>query len=214
MKINNEVKMIVGIVVVCILLLVAFVKLAPTTPGGGQARDLALLVHDDSNMTGKKDAKVTLVEFGDYQCPACATVAPFVKGVVDSYKTNPDFNFVFRNFPLSQHANAIISAEVAQAAGAQNKYFEMSELIYKNQDEWDEVSQPIDLFVGYAKSLGLDTMKFKADLDQHKFVPFIQADLQDSISLALDHTPTFFLNGIEVTDLGSLKSQIDSLLVK
>jgi protein-disulfide isomerase len=211
---TNEVKTIIGIVVACVVLLGAFIWLAPKSGSVSVARDLTLLVHDNSNMTGKVGAKVTLVEFGDYQCPACGANAPFIKSVVEQYKTNPNFNFVFRNFPLSQHPNAVISAEAAQAAGAQGKYFEMNEVLYKNQNEWAEVKDPTDLFVGYAKTLGLDTVKFKSDLDQKVFVPFIQADLADATTLALDHTPTLFLNGAEVTDLSSLKAQIDGALNK
>jgi protein-disulfide isomerase len=214
MQINNDVKMIVGIVIVCVLLLGVFIYLAPKSNMPEVVRDTTLLVRNDSHMTGKIGAKVTLVEFGDYQCPACATIAPYVKGIVDGYKSNPDFNFVYRHFPLSQHANAFPSAEAAESAGAQGKFWEMSALIYKNQSEWSEVANPTDIFVGYAKLLGLDTIKFKADMDQNKFIPFIQADLKDSQDLVLDHTPFFFLNGVEVKDLGTLKSAIDSALAK
>lgn len=211
MKMNNEVKLIVGIVAVCVLLMGAFVWLAPQ-PGASVARDLTLLVRDDSYMTGKIGSKVTLVEFGDYQCPACATVAPFVKEIVDLYKNNPDFNFVYRHFPLSQHANAIISSEAAEAAGAQGKFWEMSELLYKNQREWENVSKPLDLFVGYANSLGLDPIKFRTDIEKNTFLSLVKSDLQDAQGLALDHTPFLFLNGVEVDDLASLKAQIDVAL--
>lgn len=206
---NNEVKTIVGIIVVCVVVLGLFVWFAPKSN-----IDLNLLVRPDSQMTGKIDAKVTLVEFGDYQCPACAQVAPFVKQVVDEYKNNPDFNFVYRNFPLDQHANALISSEAAESAGAQGKYFEMNELLYKNQVEWSGVKNPIDLFVSYANTLGLDVVKFRADVEGNKFEALIERDMQDVSALRLNHTPTFFLNGVEVTDLRSLKAQIDRELSK
>ena len=214
MQTNSEIKTIVGIVVVCVVLLGLFVWFAPKGTSTGGPRDLTLLVHDNSHMTGKMGTKVTLVEFGDYQCPACGQVAPFVKQVVDQYVTNPNFNFVFRNFPLTQHANAFPSAEAAESAGAQGKYFQMNELLYKNQAEWSEVADPTSIFVGYAKTLGLDTVKFKASLDTKAFDAFIKADLVDAMSLSLDHTPTFFLNGVEVKDVSSLKAQIDTALTK
>jgi protein-disulfide isomerase len=209
MPINNEVKTIVAIVVVCVVVLGLFVWFAPKTN-----KDPNLLVREDSQMTGKVGAKVTLVEFGDYQCPACAQVAPFVKQIVDEYKNNPDFNFVYRNFPLGQHANALVSAEAAEAAGAQGKYFEMNELLYQNQDHWAGVENPIDLFVGYATTLGLDVVKFRADVEANKFEALIKRDMQDVATLKLNHTPTFFLNGVEVTNLRNLKAQIDSELSK
>jgi protein-disulfide isomerase len=213
MKINSEVKMIVGIVVICVVLLGAFIWFAPK-PNDGKARDLSLLVRPNSHMTGTTTAKVTLVEFGDFQCPACATVSPFVKQIADSYKTNPNFNFVYRNFPLSQHINAFPSAEAAEAANAQGKYWEMSELLYKNQNDWAEIKDPTALFVSYAKTVGLDIVKFKADIDQKKFADFIQADLNDAKALALDYTPFLLLNGVEVTDLQTLKAQIDAALTQ
>jgi len=212
MKINSEVKMIIGIVIICVLLLGAFIWSAPKQ--GGVTKDMNLLVRENSQMTGKFGAKVTLVEFADFQCPACATVSPFVKEVADSYKGNPDFNFVYRHFPLSQHANAMISAEASESAGAQGKFWEMSELLYKNQTEWADIKDPTEIFVNYAKTLGLDAVKFKADLDQHKFTTKVQSDLSDAIALALNQTPSLFLNGAEVTDIGSLKSQIDAELAK
>lgn len=213
MKINNEVKMIVGIVVVCILLIGAFIKFAPSS-SSSPARDLSLLVRENSRMTGKIGAKATLVEFADYQCPACASLDPVIKAALAPYLTNPDFNYVYRNFPLSQHGNAVISAEAAEAAGTQGKYWEMHGLLYKNQTQWAGSTSPIDIFVGYARELGLDTVKFKADLDQHKYLALVQADLQDAEDLVLTHTPTFFLNGVEVTELAKLKEQIDSALAK
>lgn len=212
MKINSEVKMIIGIVIICVLLLGAFIWSAPKQ--SGVTKDMNLLVRENSHMTGKLGAKVTLVEFADFQCPACATVSPFVKQVADSYKNNPYFNFVYRHFPLSQHANALISSEASEAAGDQGKFWEMSELLYKTQTEWSDIKDPTEIFMNYAKTLGLDVVKFKADLDQHKFITKVQSDLSDSIALALNQTPSLFLNGVEVTDIGSLKSQIDSALAE
>jgi protein-disulfide isomerase len=213
MNISNEVKVIIGIVIVCVLLLGAIIWFVPKT-ATAPVRDLSLLVRPESHMTGKFGAKVTLVEFGDYQCPACGTVAPYIKNIVDQYKNDSNFNFVHRDFPLSQHANAVPAAEAADVAGIQGKYWEMGELLYKNQKEWSDIANPTDLFIGYAKTLGLDTVKFKADIAQKKFVKSIQADLADAQALALDHTPFFFLNGVEVKDLASLKAQIDTALAK
>lgn len=211
MKINSEVKVIGSIVIVCVLLLGAFIFFAPDgTPS--IARDLSLLVREDSYMTGNIDAKVTLVEFADFQCPACASVAPYIKRIVDVYKDNPDFNFVFRHLPLPQHANAVISAEAVESAGVQGKFFEMAELVYQNQTSWSSVKNPTDLFVGYATTLGLDITKFKSDLESNKFESFIKADLADANALALNHTPFIFLNGVEVNDLQTLQAQIDSAL--
>lgn len=213
MKINSELKVISIVLILCAVLLGLFVWLAPKS-SIVPVRDLSILVREGSHMTGKSGAKVTLVEFSDYQCPACATVAPFVKSITDFYKGNQDFNFVLRHFPLSQHANAIVSAEAAESAAVQGKFFEMSELLFAKQAEWERVKNPMDLFVGYAGGLGLDVEKFRSDLQGNKYLPIVQADLRDANLLALDHTPFLFLNGVEVKDISSLKSQIDAALAK
>ncbi len=213
MKINSEIKIVIGIVLVCVIILGLFIAFAPK-PGTEISYDTNLLVRADSRMTGKMGAKVTLVEFADYQCPACATVAPYVKNIVDKYKTNPDFNFVHRNFPLPQHGNAVISAEAAEAAGAQGKFFEMGALLYEKQVEWSEVKDPIELFVGYAKTLGLDTVKLRLEITEGKYRDFIQSDLKDANALALNQTPFFFLNGVRVKSLETLDTQIATAMAK
>lgn len=175
-----------------------------------------LLVKDTSHMTGKKGAKVTVVEFGDFECPACAAVSPEINKLIDAYKTNPDFNFVFRNFPLSQHKNAIIAAEAAESAGAQGKYFEMERLLYSNQSEWGESTDPKPFLSKYASSLALDMAKFQRDMTSHAFTATIQADATDGQTIGIDHTPTIYINGIEQTDLQfeTTKSLVEKLLAK
>lgn len=212
MKTNSEIKMIVGIVVVCVVILFAFVWFGPKNVI--EVKDPNLLVKADSQMTGKIGAKVTLVEFADYQCPACAAVSPYVKGVADQFKNNPDFNYVYRNFPLSQHQNAIISAEAAEAAAVQGKFWEMGEVLYKNQAEWEKVAEPIEIFAKYASDLKLNVAQFRLDLQMHKYQAKINADLQDAIDLNLNKTPSLFLNGVEVQDLNKLKELIEKNLAK
>ncbi len=179
-----------------------------------QVKNQTLLVREKSHMTGKNKAKVTIVEFGDYQCPACANLHTEMKKIVELYKNNPDFNFVFRNFPLSQHKNAVPAAEAAEAAGAQNRYFEMEAILYENQTRWSENSDPIPEFLKYAADLKLDIAQFTQDLTSHKFVATIQADALDGQTLSVDHTPTLYINGIEQRDLSfeGIKNRIDQLL--
>ncbi len=210
MKISSEVKIIVSIVLACVVILGLFVWFGPKTTV--VVKDPALLVKADSQMTGKIGGKVTLVEFADYQCPACAVISPYIREIANQFKDNPDFNFVYRNFPLSQHKNAVISAEAAESAGAQGKFWEMAELLYKNQAEWENVAEPIEIFAKYAGELKLNSVQFRLDLQMHKYQPKINADLQDAIALNLNKTPTIFLNGVEVVDLNNLKAQIEKVL--
>ena len=216
MKLNRETIIIslIGLVFLAGFFGFIFFK-GPQTAGVASATMNAdILVRPNSHMTGTVGAKVTMVEFGDYQCPACAVYNPVLKQIIDAYKTNPNFNFVYRNFPLPQHANALISAEAAEAAGEQGKFWEMHDLLFAQQNDWAEASDPLSLFVGYGQQLGLDTTKLKDEITANKFSDFIQADLSDGGSIPLDHTPTVFINGVEQTNLDfqSLKTKIDALL--
>lgn len=98
--------------------------------------DLKLLIRPNSNKISTPSAKVTLVEFSDLQCPACAQAHPVVKQILEENKGN--INFVYRHFPLSQHKNARIAAEAAEAAGEQGKFFEMVSKLFENQNKWSE----------------------------------------------------------------------------
>lgn len=172
------------------------------------------LVRSSSNMTGNQNAKVTLVEFGDYQCPFCAKLNPIITQLLDNYKGNSDFNFVFRNFPLQQHQFAQMAAESAEAAGAQGKFWEMQDKIYKNQNEWAGSAQPLDLFASFAQSLGLDVNRFKQEVQNNQYKNKINEDTVDGNTLGVNSTPTLYLNGKKTNsmDYVSLKNEIDNAL--
>ncbi|MEK9158049.1 MAG: thioredoxin domain-containing protein [Patescibacteria group bacterium] len=176
------------------------------------------LITATSHSKGNTNAKVNLVEFGDFQCPACAAAYPIIEEVLAMYKDNPQVNFVFRNFPLTTvHQYALLSAEAVEAAGAQGKYWEMYGLVYKNQGAWSASNDPLSLFVGYATQLGLDVNKFKFEVQANKYNDVISSDQQAGLALGINSTPTFFLNGIRMTgvrDVNDFKSRIDSALAE
>lgn len=183
-----------------------------------QITDNGTLIRTDSHMTGKKDAKVNLVEFGDYQCPGCAVAHSVVKQVLDEYKDNMDVNFVFRHFPLSSiHANAQIAATVAESAGKQGKFWEMHSQLYENQTDWAESLDAMNIFVKHAQNLNLDIPKFKADLGSDTIKATIREDVSDAEALGINSTPTFFLNGVKsvgVYKYDQLKNAIEDELKK
>jgi protein-disulfide isomerase len=175
--------------------------------------DSKILVRDNSHQIATSSAKVTVVEFGDYQCPACGAAYPVTKELLKDYQGT--INFVFRNFPLPQHKNAPTAAEAAEAANAQGKFWEMHDKLYETQNDWADLSNPLDKFVSYAKDLGLDTNKFKSDVKANKYEAFIQADTTDGNNIGVNATPTFFINGIGISGVPSLadfKAQIDPLI--
>ncbi|MGZ3458647.1 MAG: DsbA family protein [Archangium sp.] len=144
----------------------------------------------DSPSYGPKDAKVTIVEWSDFQCPFCGRVAPTLKQIKEAYPK--DVRIVFRNQPLPFHPNAKPAAEAAMAANEQGKFWEMHDKLFANQGSLDRAS-----FERYAQELKLDMGKFKAALDSGKFRAKIDADSAAGTEAGASGTPTFFINGRE-----------------
>ena len=185
---------------------------------GTQPISKEILVRPASHSTGDPNAKVNLVEFGDFQCPACAAAAPIIKEILNTYKDNPNFNFVSRNFPLTSiHQNALISAQAAEAAGGQGKYWEMYDLLYENQNEWAKSTDPLAIFAKYATGLKIDVERFKNEVQSGAYQNIINQDLADARSLGINSTPTFFLNGVKmlgVQNIEDLKARINQALAE
>ena len=195
---SQEAKVLTGIGLVSILLIVgAVIFLSKSSPTPQNViSDSKLLVKSDSHVLGSNQAKVTIVEFGDYQCPACGAAYPVTKQIIKDYGAK--IKFVFRNFPLTQHQNAKVAAEAAEAAGTQGKFWEMHDILYEKQSEWGQSSDPMPFFLDYAKKVGLNVSKFEEDVKGDKFVGKINTDANDGSSLGVNVTPTFFINGEKV----------------
>jgi protein-disulfide isomerase len=211
---TKEVKVIIGIAVVIIAGGIFLFTRQPKQEQPSGPTDTASLIRDSSHMTGKKDAKVSVVEFGDYQCPACAAAAPTLSRLRAEYKDNADVNFVFRHFPLPQHDKAIVSAEAAEAAAKQNKFWEMTDKLYETQDTWIGPSDHQAVFSSIAQGLGLDMARFQQDLENHTFTDIINSDKSDGESLGVNSTPSIFINGEKMSGFqyDILKSKIEEKL--
>jgi protein-disulfide isomerase len=166
-----------------------------TTPANFVATTVPAITSAD-HVQGNPNATVSLIEYADYECPACAEYLPVVKEVVQNYSSS--IRYVFRNFPLySIHPDAGIAAQAAEAAGLQGKFWEMHDLIYTNQNTWvtatpnQVVSQYFD---GYAQSLGLNVDQFNQDVSSTQVLDKIQTDATGGTAAQIDHTPTFFVN--------------------
>ena len=150
---------------------------------------------------GNKDAKVTLIEYADFQCPGCAGSHPSVKTATEEHRG--DVRFIFRNFPLSQiHPNARAAASAAEAAGLQGKYWEMVDKLFDSQNDWknDTSDQRTDTFVGYARDLGLSEDTFKRDMGGTNVAQKIRYDQALGGKSNVTGTPSFFLNGRKLAD--------------
>lgn len=157
-----------------------------------------------NHVVGANTKGVALVEYGDYQCPACAQYFPIVKEIKAKY--GDQISFRFANFPLVQiHPNAMVSARAAEAAGMQGKFWEMHDLLYGNQSAWASSSNASAIFEQYAKDLGLDVSKFKQDAASSGVLDAINADTAEVQALGGDSTPTFVINGKKIENPTSLE---------
>lgn len=160
---------------------------------------------------GNTDAKVTIIEYGDFQCPGCGSAAPVLKQVMDKYQD--DVLFIFRNFPLStMHPNARAAAAAAEAAGLQGKYWEMHEKLFSTQSEWGSLSgaNRTDMFAVYARELGIDSDKLKEDLGSSDIGAKINYDTAVGKKVGVSGTPAIYLNGEKVDFYAKDGKRVDS----
>ena len=162
------------------------------------------------HVEGQGSTGVTLVEFGDYECPYCGEYYPIVKAVVKQYYSQIYFQFV--NFPLvSIHQNAFAAARAAEAASMMGDFWQMHDLLYQNQSQWVSSSNPLPYFLLYAKSLGLNTNTFQKDYNSDAVNNVINADMNKGNSLGIDATPTFYLDGKQIQPINTT-SAFDTLI--
>lgn len=216
---TSEAKILIGIGVATLILIVGAIfflgKSSQSQSGPIPKADNSILLKDDSFKVATASAKVTIVEFSDFQCPACKSVQPTVDQILKDYRGK--VNFYYRHFPLPQHKNAIPAALAAEAALEQGKFWEMANILFSKQEEWAESSNAKDLFLDYTKELNLNEDQFKKDLENNKFTQKIERDNTDALTLKLNSTPTFFVNGEKVPgalSYSEFKSRIDAELNK
>lgn len=143
------------------------------------------------------NSKATLVEYGDFQCPACKSYFPLVQELNATYKDQ--LTFQFRHYPLvAIHSNAFVGSRAAEAAGKQGKFFEMHDLLYENQDTWSRASNPSAILESYGQQLGLNMEQFKSDMNSAAVADAINADAKAAQGLGATSTPTFVLNGKKI----------------
>lgn len=162
-------------------------------------------------ITGSTTSATTLVEYGDFQCPACGAFHSIVKKLIE--EKGDKFRLIFRHFPLAQHPNAIPSALAAEAAGQQGKFWEMYDLLYINQAEWSDVPNPASIFLGYAKKIGLSEAQFNLDMKSDVLKEKITTQAKVGSKAGISYTPSFFLNGTLVNNPGSYEEFV-SLISK
>lgn len=183
----------------------------PPTEPPPEPAPVTITVTDQDHVTGSADAKVTIVEWSDFQCPFCGSFHPTMKQAVAAY--GDKVRFVFRQFPLeSIHPNARPAAEASECAAEQGKFWEYADKLFENQE-----TLSTDLYKKLAKDLELDTAKFNDCVTTRKYQQHVTDDTNSGLATGVRGTPASYVNGVEVpgaVPFEQLKSYIDAALAK
>lgn len=203
---------------ILLALVVVFVGVVVVSKNKDQSNSAGNSTASGSNYTkGPENASVTVVEYADFQCPACRSYFPITQQLVDKYGDRVKFQF--RHFPLVQiHQNAMIAHRAAEAAGRQGKFWEMHDLLYSRQTAWQDSKNATAIMEDYAAELGLNMDQFKADFASESVNDTIQADIKAGQALGANSTPTFIINGKKIdklpTDVAGFSQLIDEQLAQ
>lgn len=221
---RKEAKILIGLTAVVglgLALAANFFKVDETTPtatpnslGQAGAYGVSLrpeFVRDDSPTLGPKTAKVTIVEFLDPECESCRAFHPIMKETLKAYEGGVHFVVRYMAF----HTSSSLAVAATESAGLQGKYWEMQDLLFNAADEWSHKPTPESgYFIKYAADLGLDVEKFKQDLNDPKWQQKIARDMADGKVVGVNGTPTIFINGERLKNLGAsdLRAAIEAQL--
>ena len=162
-------------------------------------------IHALDYVEGSASSTVLIVEYSDFQCPACRTYYSAVKELMAEF--GDKVALVYRDFPLIEiHANSELAARAARAAGKQGKFWEMHNLLFEKQAEWSTVANIEPLFESYASLLGISVDQFKIDFRSKEIMNFVKAERSHAIKIKLQGTPTFFVNGEQIQNPSSTES--------
>jgi len=196
---NANVWWVIGLLVIAgSLIWVSNMLRSASVPTAEESLATLALVADD-HKKGAEAGKVVLVEYLDFECEACGAFYPVVKQMEKEFGDR--VTIVARYFPLQGHKNGMTAALAAEAAGRQGKFWEMHDLMYERQKVWGEkqVATP-EVFEGYAQELGLNIEQFKADVASASVKERVERNLNQAIELKLEGTPSFFLQGMKITN--------------
>lgn len=207
---------VVGGIFILFLFLLGVYKLTNTGSSPQSYADITVVKPTDHTKWAAAGKNV-LVEYSDFQCPACRNFHSILRSFEASgssdFKITQKVTFVYRHFPLPQHSNAIPAAYASEAAGKQGKFFEMEDLLFNTQDQWSTLGSATDFFVKLARDLNLDIERFKSDMNGTGIKQKVRDDTDSGTKVQIDRTPTFFLNGtkLEIQSIEQFKKLLSSL---
>ncbi|RJR28203.1 hypothetical protein C4564_05875 [Candidatus Microgenomates bacterium] len=195
---KNKLLTIGGIIVATALVWFGFIKNPGSNTVDTSIEPVSVeSVSAEDHSKGPSNPRLVLIEYGDFQCPACSVYQPITNRLAEEFKDS--LSVVFRHFPLrSIHKNAQIASQASVAASLQGKFWEMHDKLYETQEEWSEERDPKAMFEKYAIELGLDIDRFKTDIDSEETKDRVNKDYNDAFEAKVNATPTFFLNGVKL----------------
>ncbi|MBT4349986.1 thioredoxin domain-containing protein [bacterium] len=182
--------------IICLVLLTwGMISLASPNSSNESQSELTT----NENIKGNPEATITVVEYSDFQCPACRTYYALTKQLTED--VGDEIKLIYRHFPLEKsHPQARLAATAAEAAALQGKFWEMHDLLFENQLAWSNNDQAEDIFISYAQELGLNTEWFVNDLKSSKVKKKIQSDINNGNLDEVNSTPSFFVNGQKINN--------------
>lgn len=209
----KDIKLIAGILGGTLILLIGVSLFFARSGGPAGPIDNQKLILGATNSRGPENALVTIVEFSDFECPACRSAHPLVESLVNQYADK--IYLIYRHFPLTSiHRNALPAALAASAAGAQGKFWEYATILFDQQDSWSQVRNPADLFINYAQQVNVpDIEKLRQDLDKQTYRDQVLKDLQLGNEIGITATPAFMVNG-EKVDASGLQLAVEKIISK
>ncbi len=213
---KTETKILIGVLIFSLLLMFGAVMLLNRPNKPTASSQILQIDYSKGQKIGSDSAKVKLIEFSDFQCPACLAYEPTVKTIVDENKANPDFQYIYRHFPLKQHVHSREAANLAEYAASQNKFWQMHDKLFETQEKWAILPEVGDYFADLGKQVGLDEVGVREAVKNSLFNAQINEDIAEGGRLGLQATPTFYLNGrvLNLKSVADLKVEVDAQLKK
>jgi protein-disulfide isomerase len=198
-----------GAGVVALVIAIVYVITAPPEPtsddlptASENAKPFPSQLDQYGVSVGDPDAPVVVREFADYQCPACQQFSSAARQLKNTYVDKGQVRFVYFDFPLPQHDNAVPAAMAARCAGDQDNYWAMHDRLFANQIEWSGSGQPAEIFERYAREMGLESRRFERCMDTQLHLEDVEQSRQIAIQLQIARTPTVLVDNIALTRPG------------
>lgn len=213
---NTIIISVISVVVIFGFLVGVYMLTNSSSSSSGTISKEAQTITPADHIKWSPEKKNILVEYSDLQCPACKAFHDMIKNQIEasgSANTNiiKKVTFIYRHFPLDQHPFSHDAAYSAEAAGKQGKFYEMSDLLFANQETWSKTANPKEDFVKYAQQLNLNIDQFKKDSDLQEVKNKVNQDYQSGIQAGVNSTPTFYLNGKKLDNVASFNDFVQLL---